>query len=157
MPDFMRASDCLITKAGPGTISEAFIAGLPMILYSYMPGQEDGNIDYVVNEGAGVWAPRPELVVSALRRWLNDPKSITDCHKCMSQACQTGGCASDCAYHCSKDRSELGIILLTSGGGKSTISLCQFLMKTHLSTSAEVRIKPAALVCAWVHCSIATN
>ncbi|MGB8253097.1 MAG: glycosyltransferase [Anaerolineaceae bacterium] len=85
MPDFMRAADFLITKAGPGTISEAFIAGLPMILYSHMPGQEDGNIDYVVNEGAGVWAPRPDLVVGALRRWLNDPGSITTtvkaCHK----------------------------------------------------------------------------
>ncbi len=85
MPDFMRAADFLVTKAGPGTISEAFIAGLPMILYSHMPGQEDGNIDYVVSEGAGVWAPRPDLVVNALRNWLNNPGSIVAsvkaCHK----------------------------------------------------------------------------
>jgi 1,2-diacylglycerol 3-beta-galactosyltransferase len=77
MPDFMRAADFLITKAGPGTISEAFIAGLPIILYSYMPGQEDGNIDYVVNEGAGVWAPRPDLVVSALQNWFKHPDAVT--------------------------------------------------------------------------------
>ena len=32
MPNFMRSADILLTKAGPGTISEAFIAGLPMIL-----------------------------------------------------------------------------------------------------------------------------
>jgi 1,2-diacylglycerol 3-beta-galactosyltransferase len=73
MPDFMRAADVLITKAGPGTISEAFIAGLPIILYSKMPGQEDGNVAYVVDEGAGVWAPRPEKVVETLRGWLADP------------------------------------------------------------------------------------
>jgi 1,2-diacylglycerol 3-beta-galactosyltransferase len=73
MPDFMRAADILITKAGPGTISEAFIAGLPLILYSKMPGQEDGNVDYVVNEQAGVWAPEPEKVVSALRIWVEKP------------------------------------------------------------------------------------
>jgi len=84
MPEFMRAADILITKAGPGTISEAFIAGLPMILYSYMPGQEDGNIDYVVTEGAGVWAPRPDLVVAALRHWLEDPKAL----KAAVYACQ---------------------------------------------------------------------
>jgi 1,2-diacylglycerol 3-beta-galactosyltransferase len=84
MPDFMRAADVLITKAGPGTISEAFIAGLPIILYSYMPGQEDGNIDYVVKEGAGVWAPRPDLVVSALRHWIEDPVAI----KAAIKACQ---------------------------------------------------------------------
>lgn len=76
MPDFMRAADILITKAGPGTISEAFIAGLPMILYSHMPGQEDGNIAYVVNEGAGVWAPRPEKVVESLRFWVENPAAI---------------------------------------------------------------------------------
>jgi 1,2-diacylglycerol 3-beta-galactosyltransferase len=77
MPDFMQAADFLITKAGPGTISEAFIAGLPMVLYSYMSGQEDGNIDYVVREGAGVWAPNPDLVVEALRRWVEDPVAVT--------------------------------------------------------------------------------
>ena len=37
MPDFMRAADVLVTKAGPGTISEAFIAGLPMIFTAVCP------------------------------------------------------------------------------------------------------------------------
>jgi 1,2-diacylglycerol 3-beta-galactosyltransferase len=73
MPDFMRAADILITKAGPGTISEALIAGLPMILYSRLPGQEDGNISFVVSEGAGVWAPRSEQIVAALRYWIKFP------------------------------------------------------------------------------------
>lgn len=73
MPDFMRASDILVTKAGPGTISEALIARLPLILYSRLPGQEDGNVTYVVSEGAGVWAPRPAQVVQALQQWLEAP------------------------------------------------------------------------------------
>ncbi len=73
MPDFMRAADIIVTKAGPGTINEAFIAGLPMILYSRVPGQEEGNVDYVVSEGAGVWAPHPSQVVDALRDWLENP------------------------------------------------------------------------------------
>ena len=75
MPDFMRASDVLISKAGPGTISEAFIAGLPVILYSKMPGQEDGNVEFVVSEGAGVWAPQPQLAVETLRTWLEKPET----------------------------------------------------------------------------------
>lgn len=73
MPDFMRAADVLITKAGPGTISEAFIANLPIILYSRVPGQEEGNVDYVVTEGAGLWAPEPEQVAAALKRWTDFP------------------------------------------------------------------------------------
>ncbi len=67
MPDFMRATDILVTKAGPGTISEALIAGLPMVLYSRLPGQEDGNVTFIASEGAGVWAPHPEEIVAALK------------------------------------------------------------------------------------------
>jgi 1,2-diacylglycerol 3-beta-galactosyltransferase len=76
MPNFMYAADVLITKAGPGTISEAFIAGLPLILYSKMPGQEDGNIGYVVNQGAGIWAPHPDQMVESLRNWIANPVDL---------------------------------------------------------------------------------
>jgi 1,2-diacylglycerol 3-beta-galactosyltransferase len=76
MPDFMRAANILVTKAGPGTISEALNAGLPMILYSRLPGQEDGNVDYVISEGVGVWAPKTSYIVSALHAWINHPKQL---------------------------------------------------------------------------------
>lgn len=74
MPDFMRAADVLVTKAGPGTISEALNAGLPMILYARLPGQEDGNVKFVVRERVGHWAPRPERIVNILREWLVHPE-----------------------------------------------------------------------------------
>jgi 1,2-diacylglycerol 3-beta-galactosyltransferase len=73
MPDFMRAADAIITKAGPGTIAEALAAGLPVILYAKLPGQEDGNVDYVQNRGVGVWAPEPQQVVRTLTRWVCRP------------------------------------------------------------------------------------
>jgi 1,2-diacylglycerol 3-beta-galactosyltransferase len=76
MPDFMRASDILVTKAGPGTISEALNAGLPIILYSRLPGQEDGNVDYVISEGVGVWAPKTSYIVSALHAWITHPRQL---------------------------------------------------------------------------------
>lgn len=74
MPNFMAASDFIVTKAGPGTISEALIAGLPIIIYSRLPGQEDGNVFYVVNQKAGVWAPHPDRVVSTLNEWISNPQ-----------------------------------------------------------------------------------
>ena len=74
MPQFMLASDILVTKAGPGTITEAFNAGLPLILYSRLPGQEDGNVSYVISEGAGIWAPSPDLILSAVRTWIDNPE-----------------------------------------------------------------------------------
>lgn len=74
MPDFMRAADVLVTKAGPGTIAESLNANLPIILYAKLPGQEDGNVTFVVEEKVGVWAPQPEDVVQALREWALKPE-----------------------------------------------------------------------------------
>jgi 1,2-diacylglycerol 3-beta-galactosyltransferase len=74
MPDLMRAADVLVTKAGPGTIAEALNANLPIILYSKIAGQEDGNVAFVEAERAGVWAPKPQLVVRTLTRWLSRPE-----------------------------------------------------------------------------------
>jgi len=73
MPDFMRAADFIVTKAGPGTIAEALNAELPIILYSKLPGQEDGNVTFVQEEGAGVWAPNSQDVVRTLTRWISRP------------------------------------------------------------------------------------
>ena len=85
MPNFMRAADFIVTKAGPGTIAEALNAELPIILYSKLPGQEDGNVTFVQEEGAGVWAPNPQDVVRALTRWISRPelrqKVIENCRR----------------------------------------------------------------------------
>ncbi len=74
MPKFMCAADILVTKAGPGTISEAMIADLPIILYHHVPGQEEGNVSYVINEGAGIWAPETDHIIEALADWINNPE-----------------------------------------------------------------------------------
>jgi len=85
LPDFMRAADVLVTKAGPGTIAEALNAGLPMILYARLPGQEDGNVTFVVDEQVGVWAPQPKRVVQTLQEWVQNPevrlKYAENCHR----------------------------------------------------------------------------
>ncbi|HEY2980332.1 MAG TPA: glycosyltransferase [Anaerolineales bacterium] len=85
MPEFMRAADFIVTKAGPGTIAEALNAELPIILYSKVSGQEDGNVTFVEEEGAGVWAPTPQLVVRALTRWISRPeeraRAVENCRR----------------------------------------------------------------------------
>jgi len=71
MPRLMAASDVLVTKAGPSTICEACIAGLPMILYDAIPGQEDGNVTFVVENGAGAFCPSPYEVADTVAEWLH--------------------------------------------------------------------------------------
>jgi 1,2-diacylglycerol 3-beta-galactosyltransferase len=87
MPDFMRAASFIVTKAGPGTVAEALNAQLPIILYSKLPGQEDGNVTFVQEEGAGVWAPTPPEVVRTLTRWISHPEE----YKRVVENCRRSG------------------------------------------------------------------
>lgn len=73
-PAFMAAADIFVTKAGTAAITEAFVSGLPMVLFTSIRGHEDGNVAHVVRHGAGVWAPRPRAVVDAIRSWVDDPQ-----------------------------------------------------------------------------------
>ncbi len=44
MAEWMTACDVIITKAGPGTIAEALICGLPIILNGFIPCQVCGRM-----------------------------------------------------------------------------------------------------------------
>lgn len=70
MDEFMRASDILVTKAGPGTIAEASICGLPCILSSFLPGQEEGNVPYVEENGFGCYKGTPDGIADTVEEWL---------------------------------------------------------------------------------------
>lgn len=72
MPRIMAASDVVVTKAGPSTISEAAIVGLPMIISDRIPGQESGNVRLVTENRAGVYLPKPEKVAQRIIDWLNE-------------------------------------------------------------------------------------
>jgi 1,2-diacylglycerol 3-beta-galactosyltransferase len=66
MPELMRASDVVVSKAGPGAIAEALATGLPMIVTSYLPGQETDNVTFVTMTGFGLYAPKPDQLLASL-------------------------------------------------------------------------------------------
>ena len=74
MAEWMRACDVVVSKAGPGTIAEALCCGLPLLLVWYLPGQERGNVEWVVDIGAGRYVPRDEQLVDAVAE-LAEPGS----------------------------------------------------------------------------------
>jgi 1,2-diacylglycerol 3-beta-galactosyltransferase len=76
LPELMGVADVIVTKAGPGTIAEASIAGLPIILFDAIPGHEESNVDYVLEQGLGAWCPKPAQVVEQLRAWLQQPELL---------------------------------------------------------------------------------
>jgi 1,2-diacylglycerol 3-beta-galactosyltransferase len=76
MPDWLRCADLVVGKAGPGTIAEATCCGAPLVLTSYVPGQEKGNAEFVTGAGAGVFAPRPRHLAAEIGRLRRDPGAL---------------------------------------------------------------------------------
>lgn len=72
MQAFMAGADILVTKAGPATITEACVMGLPLIISGMVPGQEEGNVAYVQENDAGTFAPTPDRVAETVRQWLDE-------------------------------------------------------------------------------------
>ena len=70
MDEWMAAADCIVTKAGPGTIAEAATRGLPCLLSSHLPGQEYGNVKFVEGNGFGAFVKKPKKIAETLTRWL---------------------------------------------------------------------------------------
>ena len=88
MAEYMVGADLLISKAGPGTIAEAAALGLPVLLTSYLPGQEEGNIDFVLkNEfGAYVSDSDPDGVARQCSTWLRDEEKLAEMSKKATEA-----------------------------------------------------------------------
>lgn len=76
MPEMMRAANVIVTKAGPGTISEALACELPIVLSGYVPGQEEGNVDYVLSNNVGLLAHDSIELVDTLRRLLKPGSQV---------------------------------------------------------------------------------
>ena len=76
MADWLRCADIVVGKAGPGTIAEATCCGAPLVLTSFVPGQEKGNAEFVTASGAGVYAPRPRQLAAEVGRLRRDPAAL---------------------------------------------------------------------------------
>jgi 1,2-diacylglycerol 3-beta-galactosyltransferase len=76
MADWLRCADIVVGKAGPGTIAEATCCGAPLVLTSFVPGQEKGNAEFVTAAGAGVYASRPRHLAAEIRRLRRDPSAL---------------------------------------------------------------------------------
>jgi 1,2-diacylglycerol 3-beta-galactosyltransferase len=76
VPALMRAADLLVTKAGPGTLAEASVAEVPVVVYDFIPGQERGNLDYVRTNGIGVVALSTSAVVRSVTRIVHSQERL---------------------------------------------------------------------------------
>jgi processive 1,2-diacylglycerol beta-glucosyltransferase len=76
VPTLLAAADLLVTKAGGMTLAEATAAGVPLLLYGSLPGQERGNERFASRAGIAVVARSRGELRRLLDRVLADPETI---------------------------------------------------------------------------------
>jgi processive 1,2-diacylglycerol beta-glucosyltransferase len=64
----MSACDILITKPGGLTITEALIKHLPIVITSTIPGQEEKNADYLLNNGIAARIKNSDSIVTIVKQ-----------------------------------------------------------------------------------------
>jgi processive 1,2-diacylglycerol beta-glucosyltransferase len=70
--ELMRAADVLVTKAGGLTLAEAFCSGVAVVIHDVLPGQEAGNLAFVLRERAADYAPTPARLGGAISELFRD-------------------------------------------------------------------------------------
>jgi processive 1,2-diacylglycerol beta-glucosyltransferase len=72
MHELMDAADLIVTKPGGLTTTEILAKGKPMALVAPIPGQEQRNAEYLLEEGAAVRLYDVADAAFYLQRWLSD-------------------------------------------------------------------------------------
>ncbi|KAB0663916.1 glycosyltransferase [Oryzomonas japonica] len=72
----MAASDLAITKPGGLTTSECLAMGLPMIVVSPIPGQEERNADFLLENGAAMKACDAGALAWRVDMLLHEPERL---------------------------------------------------------------------------------
>jgi processive 1,2-diacylglycerol beta-glucosyltransferase len=72
----MASADLAVTKPGGLTVSECLAVGLPMVLISPIPGQEERNADYLMEQGVAVKAPDGVALKYKIGQLLKEPERL---------------------------------------------------------------------------------
>ena len=70
---YMDAADCIITKPGGLTVTEALAKTLPIIVVSPIPGPEERNTKFLLNSGAAVLSDKHVPISDAVYAVLGQP------------------------------------------------------------------------------------
>jgi processive 1,2-diacylglycerol beta-glucosyltransferase len=76
MTNLMRVATVLIGKPGGLTASEAMAAGVPMVISSPIPGQEERNSDYLLEHGVAIKVNDLTILAYKLDRLLDDHERL---------------------------------------------------------------------------------
>lgn len=72
----MDAADCIVTKPGGLTTSEALAKNLPIVMVNPIPGQEERNVEFMLNNGLAINATDTFPVDEALYQLFMYPEKL---------------------------------------------------------------------------------
>ncbi len=72
----IAACDLVISKPGGVTTAEVLAMKKPLVIYSSLPGQEDRNIDYLLNKGAAIKVRKLDMLVPEIISLWDNPLRI---------------------------------------------------------------------------------
>jgi processive 1,2-diacylglycerol beta-glucosyltransferase len=76
MHDFLTAADVVVSKPGGLTTSESLACGCPMVIAEPIPGQEDRNADFLLENGCGIKVNNLASLSHKLGSLLDDPERV---------------------------------------------------------------------------------
>ena len=81
----MDAADCIVSKPGGLTTSESMAKGLPMVIVNPIPGQEQRNAEFLVNQGAAVIASKTCPIEECLYSLLTSDNRLNAMVQCVKE------------------------------------------------------------------------
>jgi processive 1,2-diacylglycerol beta-glucosyltransferase len=76
MHELFRAADIVVTKPGGLTSAEALATNCPMVISEPIPGQEDRNADYLLENGCAIKVNNLASLTHKLTSLLDDPARL---------------------------------------------------------------------------------
>jgi processive 1,2-diacylglycerol beta-glucosyltransferase len=97
--ELMRAADLLVSKPGGMTVSEALAVGLPLVIVDPVPGQEERNSDFLLENGAAVKCNHLLTMGRKVGDLLRDPGRLAQL-RAAARRLGRPGAAFDVAQRC---------------------------------------------------------
>lgn len=94
----MDAADCIVTKPGGLTTSESLTKGLPMVIVNPIPGQEQRNTEFLLNNGAACAASKTCPIDECLYQLLTSPARLDAMERCVRALSKTGATERVCRF-----------------------------------------------------------
>lgn len=73
IPELMAISDFVVTKPGGLTVTESLVSNLPIVIINPIPGQEEENAEFLVENETAIWIKKEDNIARALKNLYRNP------------------------------------------------------------------------------------